>query len=100
MKPATQDATNGTSFFGHEVYTTVNDLIKVCGEPSYDGNDGQDKVNFEWNMELENGDVFTIYDWKEYRSISKNEPIEFHIGGHSEQVTKRALNVLLTELQK
>ena len=79
MKPTTKSS-SGTSFFGHEVYTTVNDLTKVCGEPVYDGNDGQDKVNFEWEMELDSGDVFTIYDWKEYRSIDKNEPIEFQIG--------------------
>jgi hypothetical protein len=97
---ATKQTTTGTSFFGDTVYTTVNDLIAICGEPSCDVNDGQDKVNFEWNMELDSGDVFTIYDWKEYRILDKNEPIEFHIGGHSGNDTKRALNVLLNELQK
>jgi hypothetical protein len=29
----------------------------------------------------------TIYDWKEYRRISEDETIEFHIGGNSELET-------------
>ena len=99
MKPTKQEV-DGTSFHDNTVYTTVKELTRICGEPVYDGNDGQDKVNFEWHMETVKGDVFTIYDWKEYRSLSLDEPIEFHIGGHSQAVTKRACNELLTELQK
>ena len=26
----------------------------------------------------------TIYNWEEYRSISENERIEFHLGGHKQ----------------
>ena len=99
MKVTNQEV-NGTSFHGDTVYTTVNELIKVCGEPVCDNNDGQDKVNFEWHMETSKGDVFTIYDWKEYRSLDLDEPIEFHIGGHSGSDTKQAYLELLNELQK
>ena len=42
-------------------------------------------------METDNGDVFTVYDWKEYRSIkTPYETIEWHIGGRSKQITEQA----------
>ena len=99
MKPTKQEV-DGTSFHGDTLYTSVKELIRVCGEPVYDGNDGQDKVNFEWHMETSKGDVFTIYDWKEYRSLDLEEGVDFHIGGHSQQVTKRGYQEILDELQK
>ncbi len=81
--------TNGTSYHDTTISATVNQLTAAFGEP-YDNNTGEDKVNFEWDMETEDGEVFTIYDWKEYRIISKNEIIEWHIGGHSVEVTEKA----------
>jgi hypothetical protein len=99
MKPTKQEV-NGTSFHGSTVYTTVNELTKVCGEPVYNGNTGDDKVNFEWYMENSKGDVFTIYDWKEYRSLNLDEPIEFHIGSHTRTASNKAYSELLNELQK
>lgn len=74
------DAFNGTSFHGQTVYASVNDLIKICGDP-YRG-DIEDKVQYEWTMQTSDGTPFTIYDWKEYRHIWKDEMIEWHIGGH------------------
>ena len=61
---------------------SVNELTLLLGTPQYQSNNGKDKVNFEWECETENG-IFTIYDWKEYRSISTDEQIEWHIGGNS-----------------
>ena len=74
---------SGTSFHNSTIMASVNELIAALGEPQYQSNDGQDKVNFEWDCETEDGDVFTIYDWKEYRAISTDEQIEWHIGGNS-----------------
>jgi hypothetical protein len=42
-----------------------------------------------------NEDIVTIYDWKEYRPISKDEVIEFHIGGHTLSHTLDAQKELL-----
>lgn len=89
MRQTTKSAV-GTSFHKTTLKCSVNTLIEILGEPMYDGNDGEDKVNFEWEMETEDGDVFTVYDWKEYRPISKNEIIEWHIGGKSWLVTEKA----------
>jgi hypothetical protein len=73
----------GTSFHNSTIRASVNELIAALGEPQYQANNGQDKVNFEWTCETDGGDEFSIYDWKEYRRISKDEQIEWHIGGTS-----------------
>ena len=89
MKKTSQSA-NGTSFHDTTICCSVATLKEVLGDPDYDGNDGQDKVNFEWVMETENGDVFTVYDWKEYHSLSENQTVTWHIGGNNAGVTKNA----------
>lgn len=98
MKPTTKSA-NGTSFHGTTITTSVKKLRKVLGEPNYSANLGNDKVNFEWQAETESGDVFTVYDWKEYRSIEENERVEFHIGGHTNNATVKALDEIGEILQ-
>jgi hypothetical protein len=91
----TNKSANGTSFYGVTITTSVNELIRVLGEPTYYNNTGGDKVNFEWICETEDGDVVTIYDWKEYRKIDSNEEIEFHLGGHNEYTTLKGLEELM-----
>lgn len=97
MKPTTKSA-NGTSFHGTTITTSVQKLRMVLGEPKYSANDGMDKVNFEWQAETESGDVFTVYDWKEYKRIDENERVEFHIGGHTNNATVKALDEILQAL--
>ncbi len=89
MKQTTKSS-NFTSFYGSEVIATVKELIQVLGEPAYDGNDGQDKVNYEWVLETDKGNVFTVYDWKHYRSIRTDEQVYWHIGGHNLNATETA----------
>jgi hypothetical protein len=84
----------GTSFHDTTIRTTVHTLIKLLGEPTYSGNDGEDKVNYEWEMETNDGDVFTVYDWKEYKVLDEHEIIDFHIGGKSKVVTEQAKDEL------
>ncbi len=89
-----------TSFHGSVIKCTVSDLRSILGEPRYQGNDGTDKVNFDWVMETESGDVFSVYDWKEYRTLGENEIIEWHVGGHSVEVTDQAVNEMADGLNK
>lgn len=89
---------NGTSFHSSVIIATVSQLRKAIGEPDMECNDGGDKVNFEWHCETEDGDVFTVYDWKEYRRLSEDEEIEWHIGGHSRKVTEKACEEVEEEL--
>ena len=90
MLKSTFKEIGGTSFHYSTVTATVNELIFVIGKPNYNGNDGEDKVNFEWELEDEEGNVVTIYDWKEYRKIGMDEKIEWHIGGMSKEITDNA----------
>lgn len=79
MKPTTKSV-NGTSFHNETFRASVTDLRQILGEPVCEQNDGEDKVNFEWQMETDSGIPFTVYDWKEYRSLGEDEIIEWHIG--------------------
>jgi hypothetical protein len=96
----TTNLVNGSSFHNVTIKTSVNELIRVLGEPTYQTNDGEDKVNFEWVCETIDGDVVTIYDWKEYRMIDVDEEIEFHLGGHSLIHTLDGKDELLRLLEK
>lgn len=79
----TKKSTNGTSFHDTVLNATVNQLTSILGEPTFKENTGEDKVNFEWDLENESGMTFTVYDWKEYRPIGLDEMIEWHLGGHA-----------------
>ena len=92
--------TSGTSFYGVTLTVTPQQLIDALGEPDFFDNDGQDKVNMEYNLETEDGIVFTIYDWKEYRPLQMDEKIEFHIGGFSYSQCVYAKNEVLRLINK
>lgn len=100
MAKLSDKSCGGTSFMGVVINTTVEKLTKAIGHAQCIQNDGKDKTNFDWTCETENGDVFTIYDWKEYRKISETETIEFHIGAFSESVAKTAVSELKEALNK
>jgi hypothetical protein len=86
----TNKSTGGTSFHDTTIGTTIYTLRKLLGEPVCEDNTGESKVNYEWVMETWGGDVFTVYDWKEYRPLDEHEVIEFHIGGNSKAITEQA----------
>jgi len=89
MKKTTQSI-KGTSFHDITIKTTVQKLISKLGELDYIDNTGEDNVNYEWDCETENGDVFTIYDWKYYRPVSEDEIIDFHIGSKGKSIALEA----------
>lgn len=97
MAKKTYQDTDGTSFHGVTIRATVDQLTKAFGEP-YDSNSGEDKVNFVWDMENNEGEVFTIYDWKEYRVLKSDEMITWHIGSKSKSDSNVAERELLKKL--
>ncbi|HUM53498.1 MAG TPA: hypothetical protein PK431_16890 [Chitinophagales bacterium] len=99
MKETNQSAV-GTSFHMITVSATVEQLQAILGTPAYSDNDGEDKVNFSWQMETNEDNVFTVYDWKEYRPISKNELITWHIGSKSLTTSLTAFDEIQAELSK
>lgn len=87
----------GTSYHNTSIDASVKQLKAVLGQPNYYANDGRGKVNFEWVRETKSGDIFTVYDYKEYRKLKQNETINWHIGGMTKKITEAALaEILLT----
>lgn len=90
-------STGGTSFHNCEITATVDEIKAICGDPIEDINDGGDKINFEWNLEMD-GTFFTLYDYKYYRPLLPYEPINWHIGtrlaGESNRVLSKLRNIL------
>jgi len=99
MKATSKD-TSETSFHDTTIKCSTATLRKVLGEPEYEPNDGEDKVNFEWIMETDSGDVFTVYDWKEYRILNENDMIEWHIGGYDKPTTEQAKSEIREAIAK
>ena len=98
MAKKTYKSTDGTSFHGITIRATVEQLTKAFGDPTMDSNWGDDKVNFEWEMETEDGEVFTIYDWKEGRPLRLDEYVVWHIGAKDKSTSNTAERELLKKL--
>lgn len=92
-------STCGTSFFSDTILTSINELKKINLYPTYEQNNGENKVNFRFDCETESGEPFTIYDWKLYRPIGLDEEILFHIGASNQKASEQAKNELVEALQ-
>lgn len=99
IRPISAAHTAGTSFHDTVIVATPAELTAALGTPTFGDNDGQDKVNMEWCLQLD-GKPFTIYDWKEYKPLNMNNEYEWHIGGHNRTVTENALAALIKMLDK
>ena len=97
MIKKTNKSLDGTSFHGATFSATLADLQVILGAPN-NGGDHHDKVQNEWELELEDGTVFSVYDWKEYRRYTDKETIEWHIGGMNQKDTFVAQDTLIEAL--
>jgi hypothetical protein len=80
------NVTTGTSLKGYLHNTKYSDLIKAFGQPTFNQESGDGKVQFEWVFEF-NGDIFTLYDWKTYDvEYTINELTTWNIGGKTSYV--------------
>jgi hypothetical protein len=79
------------------VKVSYADLVKKFGEP-IDG-DGY-KVDAEWVIKFKNGEVATIYNYKDGKNyngesgMSKENITEWHVGGHKKLVVGLVEEVL------
>jgi hypothetical protein len=97
MIKKTNKSLDGTSFHGATFSATLADLQIILGAPNHTS-DHHDKVQNEWELELEDGTVFSVYDWKEYRRYTDKETIEWHIGGMNLKDTFVAQDTLVEAL--
>lgn len=90
----------GTSFTDHIIIATLDELIKAVGKP-HCMNSADWKTQYEWGFKLKGeNSIFTIYDWKEYHEIEKDETIEWHIGGYINEVNMFTGEPAHTDIEK
>ena len=78
-----------TSALG-EVLTNYDKLVREFGEPIHGSGDG--KVTAEWIIKFADGQVATIYDWKEGKTPMYE--YDWHIGGRKHIVVKRIRDIM------
>ena len=81
---------DGTCLQG-SVYATYEQLKLTLGEPMGGSFDG--KVQAEWQIQFDDGEVATVYDWKQYGQDVKGIT-DWHIGGHKPSVVSRVEQIV------
>lgn len=84
---------SGTSFHGTTVKATAKQIESFMGESVFSCN----KTNYNWIAVTDDGDLFTVYDWKE-GDINENTEVFFHVGGFSKEATEKAKAEMLSHL--
>jgi hypothetical protein len=102
----TNKCATSTSFHSYTVSATLSELDTIF-QTNYANEtilDIKDKVQYEWTLELDNhlDSVFTVYDWKAFRHILKDEIIPWHIGSEFHgisRIAQKEINTLLANLR-
>lgn len=87
---------NMTSLQGY-LTASYERLVELFGEPTE--GDGY-KVDAEWIVEMDDGTVATIYNWKNGRNYCEDDGLyveeitEWHIGGHNKRAVHLVEDVL------
>jgi hypothetical protein len=107
IKFKTSDRGGDTSLQG-QVSCSYKGLVRLFGEPNSDG-DGY-KVSVEWNLEDENGEVVTLYDWKctslyDGHGISPEQfktlkQYDWHIGAENVRAANKLRNYIINNLNR
>ena len=81
-------------------YITIgfDKLVAVFGEPCAERGY---KVDWEWEIEFEDGTVATVYNWKNgpnYGAVDVTPDMirEWHVGGHNGEALENVKKILLT----
>ncbi len=93
-KTSNPSAINGTSFHKGTIDTSLAQLENALGIEAERVLD--EKVNYEFDLELADGTPFTIYDWKE-GFLAPTRKVFFHIGTHCAEDTAKVCQVLADE---
>jgi len=75
---------NGTYKVGSLDGVTYSDILRVLGEPTFNDESPDGKVQVEWVV-AHKADVFTVYDWKTYDlDYTLNGLTSWSVGGKSD----------------
>ena len=87
---------SGSSLVGY-VNTTYSKLVEKFNEPT--NADGY-KIDAEWKIEFPDGEIATIYNYKDGKNYNGSEGLEveeiteWHIGGFNDSVVERIIKIL------
>ena len=70
-----------TSFHNDRIYASANEISKKFGVEI--DSFGDEKTNFEFALELEDGTPFYLYDWKEGSWVTEDTKLYYHIGANN-----------------
>lgn len=86
------DRINGTSFYKGIIYASANEICDKLNVDitCYNG----DKTHFEFELELEDGTPFTLYDWKESDWVDEDTKLYYHIGARNTEESHKVLEAL------
>lgn len=90
---------NDTSWLGHKVRASYNELVSLFGEP-HDINDG--KMFWKWCVFNAAGEAVTIYDWYHGRDArqSSDEQCNWNIGASTFEASEKFKNELNAMIRK
>jgi len=77
------------------IKTTYAKLVEVLGKPTYTDSDPYEKVNAEWNVEVDTGEgfvKFSIYNWK--TGYVPTDEYDWHIGGFNSDAVDAAYELI------
>ena len=80
MARATTQNAGGTSYHGHKIITTLRKLREAIGHADTWGWD--EKTQYHWTLETEEGEVFTIYDYR-WPKIHLDREVHWHVGARN-----------------
>lgn len=85
MQSSLEIEVDGTSWHGVTIVATLQDMLKILGEDY----ESTDKTTHDWHCKTNDGEVFTVYNWKSGRP-TLNQKVTWNIGGHSKESTEKA----------
>lgn len=94
MKPDKNLDPTGTSWHGTTIQATAHELWEIMGESVYSCS----KTKYNWFATTEDGQIFTVYDWKMGR-FGERQKIEWHIGALSKEAEEKAKKEILAHLE-
>lgn len=83
----------GTHWHGTTIRASAWQLMQVMGRPA----GGCSKTNYNWYGKTDEGQLFTVYDWK-MGEIGMHQRIGWHIGGFNKAGEEQARREIRREL--
>jgi hypothetical protein len=85
----------GTSWHGTTLQATAQEIYEVMGQSAF----SCAKTQYNWFGTTDDGQIFTVYDWK-MGQFNPRHKIEWHVGGLSKESTEQAKKEILFHIER